>query len=261
MVSLRALFLLLASGLLLAACAPSPIVQLYPGTQQPDSQVLTVRIPSQLQVFSINGKKVSGINTFFSTGHKDLKLTPGRYEIVAWYKELWNLSPDEHTILESDPVTFVVDGKAGELYKLGYPHPENAHQARALANNFSGWVENLSTGEKTPTQGSGLVLERGILASLTGPDVVRADDNSVTPQAQDTVAPQGVEPVPAAPPTPTPMPMPSTATPRVAPQTGVDAKTTDAAPAQSGSYLQMLKAQWTQATPEERRAFLKWIAR
>src|SRR5699024_9639848 len=152
----------------LAACAPSSIVQLYPGAQRPADQVMTVRVPRQLNIFSINGQRIEGIHTFISTGYKDLKLLPGRYEIIAYYKELCDLSPDEHTNVEADPVTFVVDGQAGGMYKLGYTHPQNAYQARALANHFSGWTENMATGEKTPTQASGLVLQRGLLASLTG---------------------------------------------------------------------------------------------
>lgn len=237
MISLRALFLLLASSLLLAACATRPVVQLYPGAERPGSQVLTVRIPSPLEVFTINGKKVDSVGSFFSAGYTDVKLAPGRYEIIAYYEELWNLGADEHTTVKSDPVTFVVDGKGGERYRLDYTHPDNADQARALAEQFSGWTENMATGQKTPTQDSGLVLQRGILAQLTGTQIVSASRNSVAPETQPTVAPQDT-------------PTKATAT-TVAPQA--------AAPAHS--YLDTLKAQWNQATAEERRAFLQWIAK
>lgn len=235
MVPLRALILLLASSLLLAACASNPAVQLYPGAQRPASQVLTVRVPSPLVIYTINGKKVDGISTFFSTGHKDLKLTPGRYDIIAYYKEMWDLSPDEHTTLTSDPVTFVVDGKAGETYQLGYAHPKDVYQARSLMAHFSGWTENLGNGDKTPTHDSGLVLQRGILAAITGAQVQTASDDGVTPRPEKTVAPQGAS--------------------SNASKSG-NAATTVA----PGSYLDTLKAQWSQATEAERRAFLQWIS-
>ncbi|UWN50433.1 hypothetical protein ASALC70_02655 [Alcanivorax sp. ALC70] len=76
MALLRSFVLILGSALLLAACARSPVVQLYDGAQKPDAQVLTVRVPSDLEVFTINGQEIDGVNTFFSSGYKDLKLTP-----------------------------------------------------------------------------------------------------------------------------------------------------------------------------------------
>ena len=240
MVPLRAAILLLASSLLLAACATNSAVQLYPGAQRPATEVLTVRVPGQLVVYTINGKKVDGISTFFSSGYKDLKLAPGRYDIIAYYKELWDLSPDEHTTLSSDPVTFVVDGKAGETWQLGYAHPKDVYQARSLAAHFSGWTENLGTGDKTPTHDSGLVLQRGILATLTGTHVENASDDGVTPRPETTVAPQGAS-APAA-------------------GNGSAAQSANAPAAAAGSYLDTLKAQWSQATPAERRAFLQWVS-
>lgn len=251
MVSLRALFLLLASSLLLAACAPSPIVQLYPGAQRPDNQVLTVRVPTQLDVFTINGKQVDGVDTFFSTAHKDLKLTPGRYEIIAYYKELWNLDADNHEIMKSDPVKFIVDGKAGDFFRLNYNRPQNPDQARKLADNFSGWTENVATGEKTPTQSAGLVLQRGILAPITGTQVESTAKNDVAPKPQHSVAPID----PATPPGAASVQNSNPDTVAPAPQPGAGPKA-----ASAGSYLDTLKAQWNQATPKERRAFLKWIS-
>ena len=88
MLSLRLIPLVLCA-LFLSACARSPVVQLYDGAAKPDSQVLTVRVPSEIEVFTINGKEVEGVNTFFATDFKELKLAPGRYEILAYYKELW----------------------------------------------------------------------------------------------------------------------------------------------------------------------------
>lgn len=257
MVSFRAFCVLALSTLMLAACAVSPDVQLYPGDKRPADQVMTVRVPSQLHVYTINGKKVKGIDTFFSAGYKDLKLTPGRYVVIAYYDELWNTSADEHEIYKSDPVKFIVDGKGGDHFKLGYKKPQNPDQAEKLANHFTGWTENLATDEKTPTQPSGLVLERGIFSSITGATVEKANaDNSQSP-GEDTVAPQGQAAKAAPAPAPAtaqsasadntvqPAPAPGSAAPKAAP---------------SGSYLDTLKAEWNQATAKERREFLQWIS-
>ncbi|ASK35578.1 DUF2057 domain-containing protein [Alloalcanivorax mobilis] len=242
MASFRASLLIIASMFLLAACARNPVVQLYEGNARADAQVTTLRVPSQLEIYTINGKEVTGANTFFNSGYKDLKLLPGRYEVIAYYKELWDLNADDHEVMKSDPAKFIVDGKAGGFYRLDYKRPENPDQAKALEANFSGWVENVSTGEKVPSQPSGLVLNRGILAPLTGSEVKAAGGDNVAPQ--NAIAPQGApQPAPAKPAhAGTPAPAGNTVAP-------------------AASYLDTLKAQWNQATPEERREFLQWISK
>ena len=235
MLSLRLISVVLCA-LFLSACARSPVVQLYDGPAKADSQVLTVSVPSEIEVFTINGKEVDGVNTFFATDFKELKFAPGRYEILAYYKELWQLDADNHEIVKSNPANFVIDGKAGEKWQLDYDKPANVEEGRALEDTFTGWALNTATGEKVAAQESNLILKRGFLAPITGEEVSTAASASVAPQ-------QAVAPAPA---TSAPAPAPAA---QAAP-----------APAPAGSYLDTLKAQWKQATPEERREFLQWIA-
>ncbi len=212
-------------ALFLSACARSPVVQLYEGPAQSDNKVVTVRVPSQLEVFTINGKEVDGVNTFFATDFKDLKLTPGRYEILAYYKELWQLDADNHEIVKTNPANFIVDGKPGDMWVLGYEQPADVEAARAMEESFSGWSENAVSGEKVAAEQSQLILKRGFLAPVTGEELATPTSNTVAPQAAAAPAAAPAE----------------TATP-------------------AASYLDTLKAQWNQATPEERREFLQWIA-
>lgn len=228
MLSLRLIPVVLCT-LILSACARSPVVQLYDGAAKPDSQVLTVRVPSEIEVFTINGKEVDGVNTFFATDFKELKFTPGRYEILAYYKELWQLDADNHEIVKTNPANFIVDGKAGEKWQLDYDKPDNVDDARALEDSFTGWALNTNTGDKVAAKESGLILKRGFLAPITGEEVSSASTQNITPQ-------QSPSPAPAAP-----------------------AAASEPAQAAS-SYLDTLKAQWKQATPEERREFLQWVA-
>ncbi|HBS14396.1 MAG TPA: DUF2057 domain-containing protein [Alcanivorax sp.] len=238
MALLRSFALIAAAAFLLTACSRSPVVQLYEGAKQPDSQVLTIRVPSDLEVFTINGSEVDGVNTFFNTDHKDLKVTPGRYEILAYYKRLWDLDADSHEVMKSDPALFVVDGKAGEVYRLDFERPQNVTQARALEEDFSGWVENMNSGEKTPSQASGLVLNRGFLAPITGTEVETKGASAVQPKAAEAVTP-----APAA--------------PKAGSANGSEGGASSSGQA---NYLDTLKAQWNQATQEERRQFLQWIS-
>ena len=232
MALLRSFALIAAAAFLLTACSRSPVVQLYEGAKQPDSQVLTIRVPSDLEVFTINGSEVDGVNTFFASDYKDVKLTPGRYEILAYYKELWQLDADNHEIVKTNPANFVIEGKGGDQWQLGFNKPQDVEQARAMEDSFSGWVANSKTGERVDAQESGLILNRGFLAPIAGEEVTTATSNSVAPQASAGAA---------------------------AGATAASAKkSTTVAP--EASYLDTLKAQWKQATAEERREFLQWIA-
>ncbi|MCG8392962.1 MAG: DUF2057 domain-containing protein [Pseudomonadales bacterium] len=211
-------------SLFLSACARSPVVQLYDGPARSDSSIVTVRVPSELEVFTINGEEVEGVNTFFSTEYKDLKVAPGRYEILAYYKELWQLDADNHEIVKTNPANFVVDGKPGEIWVLGFDKPQDVEAARAMEDNFHGWAENPASGQKVAAEKSKLVLKRGFMAPITGEEVTTPTTNSVAPLVTGAAA--------AAP----------------------------AAQAAQATYLDTLKAQWNQATPEERREFLQWIS-
>ena len=231
MLSLRLLTLTLCA-LFLTACARSPVVQLYDGPAKADSQVLTVKVPSEIEVFTINGKEVEGVNTFFASDFKELKLAPGRYEILAYYKELWQLDADNHEIVKTNPANFIIDGNAGGQWLLGFNKPQDVDEARSLEDSFYGWVENTKTGDRVDAEESGLILNRGFLAPITGEEVATAPSNSVTPQAAAGAA-AGAKAANAQ-------------------------KGTTVAP--EANYLDTLKAQWKQATAEERREFLQWIA-
>ena len=219
----------LVSVLWLAGCASSGVVQLYEGEPRADSQVLTVKVPASLEVARINDQEVSGVNTFVGSNDRVLKMAPGRYEMVAYYRSVWTVDGDRHHTLASEPVRFVVDGTAGERYRLSYNEPANLGQAQVLIKDFSGWVENLDSGEQTPSSDSDYQLRRGLLASS-----LSVERKSAGPQA--TLSPQA-----------TVMPVSTS-------QSQTQASNT------SPSYLDTLKAQWQRATEEERRAFLQWIA-
>lgn len=210
--------------LLLGACAGKPVVKLYEGADQPASKLLIIRVPMELEILMINDKPVEGAAQVFTYGNRELHLAPGRYRILAFYKNLFQINADEHEVIKSGPAEFTVDGKAGEVYQIGFDQPADLQEAQAMAESFRGWVRNEQTGEQVAGEESALVLNRGFVSVLTGAAAVaEADSRSVAPEASS--------PAPA----------------------------TDSAAGDSG-YLDLLKAHWNQATVEERRAFLKWIS-
>ena len=92
------------------------------------------------------------------------------------------MDADNHEIVKSNPANFVIDGKAGEQWLLGFNTPQDVEEARAMEDSFYGWVENTQTGERVDAKESELILNRGFLAPITGEEVTTASSNSVAPQ-------------------------------------------------------------------------------
>lgn len=218
---MRILIVLLS--LLVAACSTSPVVKLYDGADRPAGELLTVRVPVELEILSINDRRIEGASTLFAYGHRDLQLLPGQYRIVAYYKNLFQLNADQHEIIKSDPALFTVNGNAGEVVALAFEKPANVDAAREMAKHFDGWTENLSSGERIASTPSGLILNQGFIGLAS-----------------------------------TPAPAATASTASVAPEQ--PAASSSAESTVTTDVLDALKTHWQQASPEERREFLLWMS-
>ena len=220
----KPIYLLLLATAALAGCAAAPVT--LHDAQVPQAAVATLVLPEQLEVATVNGREIEGASGMLTRGDKTLELAPGRYELLVFYRELWEWG-DHHEVLRSDPAVFVLDAAAGGRYRLGYERPVDVEAARQLATDFTGWVENLATGERTAAQESGMQFRRGLVPALTF-------DDTLVPAAERGANGQTVRPLPAS-----------------------DAP---AASAPEASWLDLMKSFWGEASSEERRAFLRWLA-
>lgn len=246
----------------LAACA-TPTIPLHGelGAGPPASIVL----PEQLEVVTVNGLEIKGSRGLLAKGDTTLEVSPGRYEVLAFYRELWDRG-DQHDMLRSDPALFVVEAAAGERYRLDYSRPGTTAEARALAEDFKGWVEHEGSGKRTPSSTSGLQFRRGLVASATF-------DDTLVPVAPTGGNGQHVAPLPApaAMPVPAPMPaaqasapvrqVPAPSAPVTAqPAAAMTAQPAPLAPPGEGEdWLGLMKGWWSEASAEERREFLRWV--
>lgn len=210
-------------SLLVTACSTSPVVKLYDGADRPTGELLTVRVPVELEILSINDRRIEGASTLFAYGHRDLQLLPGQYRIVAYYKSLFQLNADQHEIIKSDPALFTVNGNAGEVVALAFEKPADVNAAREMAKHFDGWSENLSSGERIASKPSGLILNQGFIGLAS-----------------------------------TPAPAKTASTASVAPEQPAAGSSTESTV--TTDVLDALKANWQQASPEERREFLLWMS-
>lgn len=253
---LRDIFVLPFLSLALAACA-APTIPLHdPGSDA--SPPASIVLPEQLEVVSVNGLAIEGTRGMLGKGETVLEVSPGRYEVLAFYRELWERG-DQHEVLRSDPALFVVDAAAGRRYLLDYQRPGTMDEARTLAEDFSGWVEDVASGARTASAASGLQFRRGLVAAATFDDTLVAV--APTSGARQTVAPlpdaeasaTGGKSAAVA---PAPQPAPAVVAPAAEPL--------DELPQlqeQQGEedWLALMKSWWGEASAEERREFLRWV--
>lgn len=226
---MRSLFVL-ALSCLLVACAQQSHVQLYPGSAKQQSQVLTVVVPYELEVQSINGEQVPAANALFGTQDKTLHLQPGQYRINAFYKNVFDVDGGlSHEVVRGRSAVYSIDGKSGETWKLEFERPANLAEARLLQDEFISWAVNTRTGERVEA-------ERGqrnssLLSSLMGAGAA---------DAASTVAPLDAAAQPG-------------------PQASLDAsdQAEETLP-HNDATLTTLKQLWRLMSAESREAFLDW---
>lgn len=236
------LWLAISTGVL-SGCASKPIV--LHDSQLAPADIATIGMPEQLEVASVNGKEVAGGSGMMSRGDRILEVAPGRYEILVFYRELWEQGV-QHEVLRSDPALFVVEARAGGRYRLDYDRPADLEAARELANDFSGWSEELSSGRRTASTDSGMQFRRGLVAAMSFDDTLVASAD--TPQGN-----QEVEPLPA-----TGSRAAAGASRSESPL--VSEQETQSTPPREADSLDLMKEWWQEASSETRRAFLQWLA-
>lgn len=122
------LFLLLC-GALLSGCT-TPSYKLYDGNQLPADKVARLEVPYQVDVLSINERERKV--PVFALGAKQriYELLPGTYTLSARYYTVYSTGDDSHASFRSDPVTFVLEARAGRTYRIAHdPVPEDPVKA------------------------------------------------------------------------------------------------------------------------------------
>lgn len=228
---MRRLFVI-TMACLMAACAQQPQVQLYSGAPQPQSKVLTVVVPGELEIRSINGQPYTAANAAYSLDDKQLLLEPGSYQLQAFYKNGFDVAGGiSHEVVRGRTAIFNIDGKAGDLWRIEFDRPSNLAEAKKFEEEFTAWAVNTRTGEREQAQAGNRNVSA--LAALMG-------SSEIAPQAT-TVAPLGTASAAAAQPVALhPAPAQAAALPH------------------NDATLTTLQQMWNLLTPQSRSAFLKW---
>lgn len=222
----------IALAWLLSACAQQSQVQLYPGAELPSSRVLTVQVPSALEVIDVNGSEVASVNSMFSGEMRELKLEPGEYRINAFYKNVFDIGGGMSSeVVRSRSAVFLVNGQPGETWRLDFPRPDTLQEARRLEDSFSGWSVNIATGERIASE-TGSRAQSSLDQLLGKPSTAPAVDTAVAPLRPTT-------------------PNAASAAASVAPASQATLPHNEAT-------LATLQQLWQMLSPESREAFLEW---
>ena len=248
--------ILLLPLLALTSCALPPIA-LHDAADHGEA-VATIIMPEQLEVVTVNGLEIEGTRGLLAKGGTTLEVSPGRYEVLAFYRELWD-RVDQHDMLRSDPALFVVDAAPGQRYRLDYERPGNEADAHALAASFKGWVEDLATGARTPSVDSHLRFRRGLVAAASF-------DDTLVAAAETGAAGQRVAPLPEsgeAFANQSPADVATVQQPLLVPEAPLAVPSPALEPAAESAgeqdWLALMKSWWNEASTEERRDFLRWV--
>lgn len=217
---------------LMAACAQQPQVQLYSGAPQPQSEVLTVVVPGELEIRSINGQPYTAANAAYGLDDKQLLLQPGAYQIQAFYKNGFDIAGGiSHEVVRGRTAIFDIDGQAGDLWRLDFDRPANLAEAKKFEDAFTAWAINTRTGEREQAREGNRNVSA--LAALMGTSEIAAQPTTVAPLG--SAAAQAAQPVALH-----PAPAQAAALPH------------------NDATLTTLQQMWNLLTPESRGAFLKW---
>lgn len=243
---MRALFCIFLA-VSLTACAQQSNVRLYPGNEQASSNLLTVNVPQDLEVTSINGQRVPAANRLIG-GEQALELLPGDYEMTVMYKRVFDIGGGmSHEVIRSRNAVINLSGNPGDTWTLSYAAPDSLEKARELRNRFDVNAINQRSGERIASRPG--ARPTSALAQLIGAESSPSDaeaDNVVMP-LQASTQPSAAAPAPRQQASYAPSQSAATA----AAPAAATLPTTDAT-------LTTLQQLWLLLSPESRQQFLDW---
>jgi len=230
--------------ILLGGCsAQSMIVRTYDGPPLDSGQVASILVPEDINLVSVDGRPQKD----YLLDNLDLtyEVTPGPHRLVYRYSSIWSKpaatkEDSKVDVIESSLRELIYDFKAGVRYELAFARPEDREKARLFAEGFSAYL--------VTSEGQRVMSDSDYRGEPVAPGVATSDG------ATSGLATPGVA---------------AGAIVGGAAVAGVAAGSTASSAAVAGasgtlqptsglSRLEGLKTLWSDATPEEKKEFLRW---
>lgn len=232
--------MLVVAVLGLAGCSGAlKNVQTWEGPSANADQVGVLHAPANINVSSVNGKKMS--NYLMEDLALDYELLPGENTVVFTHQTIWakktvvdNGESKVH-VVKTDPQQVIINVKAGEDYTFAMAKPENKREAEQQVAHFEAKVID---GQKRQVA----VARPYVVSSPQLPTL------SSAPKAAGAAAGGAAVAATARTTTATTTPAPTAAS-----------ASAPAAPVENGlPTLEGLKVLWERASSEDKKNFLRW---
>ncbi len=147
-ISVNFLLVVLASVALVGCSSALTSVQTWDGAAADADQVAVLKAPGSIKVMQVNGRQVG--NFLMDDLALDYQLLPGENTVVVTHKTIWaknTVAKDVESKVQtvvSEPRQFVLNARAGDVYRFDIPELANRAEAEAFAANFDGRIVNQS---------------------------------------------------------------------------------------------------------------------
>ncbi|EAT11602.1 DUF2057 domain-containing protein [Bermanella marisrubri] len=116
-------------------CSHTGPIRLYPGETLDSKQEAILVLPEALDLLKINNENIPASTFAFRTSQSELRLAPGPNRLTIQYRTLWDVSSDQHQIVESGPIEFDVNLKGNHTYQFNWQTPASLENAIEFSNN------------------------------------------------------------------------------------------------------------------------------
>ena len=125
---MRILIILLLS--FLQACSTQSHLRLYEGPAIGQDQEVTLILPIDFEIVSLDNVAVSQFEQSFRTHELVIRLAPGEHTLVLKYSDVWEIDSENHDKLTSGLLTFSDSFNAGQAYQVHTPKLLSYEQAK-----------------------------------------------------------------------------------------------------------------------------------
>ena len=217
---LSVLLPLLLSGLLVLFAGGCATKQYHDWYKGKAAAGAVLKSHKTILVQAIDGRDAG---TAFIGQQHSFELAPGEHSIVVTYADMYDLTADDFEKVESGPVKMQFRAEAGKTYQLAHEAIADIQAAKAFAKKPELKILDAATGEPVRVDLE-YAMPKRLLPTLR---FASEEEKVFASDYQTPAAAPSAEPEPA-----------------------------DKADL---SALKMLQFSWEQASPAERKAFLKWI--
>jgi len=151
------------------------VYRMYAGQPQAADKIARLIVPNAIDVYSIDGKVV--YDFMLKSGKSEVQLLPGQHNIVARYNAIWNEGMEGHEAVKSGLVGMSFEARAGRLYQVAFPEPQDVDSAEKFADNVKLWIEDIQPKAApvgAPTWPAEAVSRRGLAAPSSVSNTVAA---------------------------------------------------------------------------------------